>query len=171
MNSCLRHGGTSLSHCSINAPSLRSRFPRTRRCRASFQRRKNQLPLSAMMPMKHNNEQHGRITPGCSGDRNTSVVTNSSLIGLKAHSWERMPGTGNQANNAELVRSWISEENLQLTLYEISIIPSYTVNICPYLYPQVSVVLIPHNFSLPQMETTTDNYNQSNCRAVEHSLS
>ena len=45
--------------------------------------------------------------------------------------------------------------------------PNYTINMS--LYSQISVVLTPHqgNFFLQQMEITTENHNQSKCRAVE----
>lgn len=48
-----------------------------------------------------------------------------------------MLGTGNLANNPELVKLRILDENLQPTLYETSIYPNYTLSICPYIHSSV----------------------------------
>ena len=46
--------------------------------------------------------------------------------------------------------------------------PNYSLSICPYAH-RLSVVLTPHQgmFSLQQMETITENHNQSKCRVVK----
>lgn len=132
---------------------LMTNFHGTRRCHAHIQWGGEPKVLASYNAYEHNNDQHSMTT------LKSKVHKSSSLTGFKTHSTR---GYRNTSVYPGLVKSWwILEESLWLSLYKTSIIPYYTLNICPYT--QTNAVLTPHqeNISLQQAEAIIENYNQS----------
>lgn len=113
--------------------SPRTSFHSLRRFCRSSSRKNHQQFYPAVAPMSHNN-QHGRIPIRVKDNGvHILVATNSSLIGLKACLQKgNYTCTRHLANCTRLVRLWVLEEILLLSLSYINRTPKCPQN--TYLY-------------------------------------
>lgn len=123
-------------------------FHGTKRTMQASKGGSSQQACLAMVPMKHRNS-----------GMHPMVATNSSLIGLRA-CW----GVGNPPTTLGCWSHGLEKPTAIILLEQHS--PELHSNIS---YLQINVVLTPYqrNFSWQQMQTITENHNQSKCEEQE----